>query len=260
MYGGQWNRGVVWGAWMDYRTYRLGRMETIKYGLAAFGITAMVALCFYNSPLVMLFFPLVAFWYLREKKEELAKARRSALKLQFKEAVQAMSAALTAGYSAENALREAQKDLMLYFPDDADMIQELAAMQRKLDTNLTIEEAVRDFADRSGIEEAETFSEIFAVGKRSGGDLIAIMKDTAGTISQTVETERQVESVLASKKYEQKIMNVIPFGMVLYLRIGCPGFMDPVYGNLTGIAAMTACLGVYLLARYMGRRMLEIEV
>lgn len=245
---------------MDYRTYRMSRTETLRYLLCALGITILIAVCFYNSPLAMVLFPLILFFYLRDKKEELAKSRRSELKLQFKEAVQSMSAALAAGYSAENALREAEKDMRLYFPENADMVQELRAMQRKLDTNQTIENVIQDFADRSGIDEARTFSEIFSVGKRSGGDLISIMKDTAATISQTIDTERQVQSVLASKKYEQKIMNVIPFAMVIYLRIGCPGFMDPVYGNFAGIAVMTATLGLYVLARYMGKRILEIEV
>ena len=104
------------------------------------------------------------------------------------------------------------------------------------------------------------FAEIFATGKRNGGDLIAVMKDTARTITQTVDTERQVASVLASRRYEQRIMNVIPFAMILYLRLGCPGFLDPVYGNAAGICVMTVCLGLYLTARYLGRRMLEIEI
>ena len=207
--------------------------------------------------------PLFRWWEFSifvKRGERLAEERRKRLKLQFKDAVQSMAAALAAGYSAENAVREARKDLKLVYPESADMVQELAAMQRKLDANQTVEEAIRDFAARSGMEEAEMFAEIFATGKRNGGDLIAVMKDTARTITQTVDTERQVASVLASRRYEQRIMNVIPFAMILYLRLGCPGFLDPVYGNAAGICVMTGCLGLYLTARYLGRRMLEIEI
>ena len=245
---------------MDYRNYCFSRREILRYGAEAAALTGIVALCFYNSFWVLAAYPLVAFWYFREKKEQLASKRRKELQLQFKDAVQGMAAALAAGYSPENAVREARKELCLIYPESADMIQELSAVQRKLDANQTIEEAVQDFAFRSGLEEAETFAETFAVGKRSGGDLIAIMKDTARTISQTVDTERQVASVLASRRYEQKIMNVIPFAMILYLRFGCPGFLDPVYGNEAGILAMTACLALYLAAGYLSRRMLEIEI
>ena len=69
-----------------------------------------------------------------------------------------------------------------------------------------------------------------------------------------------IAATLASRRYEQKIMNGIPFVIVLYLRIGCPGFMDPVYGNIVGVCVMTGCLLLYLGAWYLGRRMLEIEV
>ena len=69
-----------------------------------------------------------------------------------------------------------------------------------------------------------------------------------------------IAATLASRRYEQKIMNGIPFVIVLYLRIGCPGFMDPVYGNNVGVCVMTGCLLLYLGAWYLGRRMLEIEV
>lgn len=55
-------------------------------------------------------------------------------------------------------------------------------------------------------------------------------------------------------------MNLIPFGIVLYLRMGCPGFMNPVYKNVVGVCVMTGCLGLYLAAWYLGKRMLEIEV
>ena len=107
-----------------------------------------------------------------------------------------MAASLAAGYSVENAVLESGRDLRMIYEENADMLQELAAMQRRMDSNQTLEEAMRDFAERSGIPEAETFAEIFTVGKRSGGDLIEIMEDTARTIAQTVETERAIAATL----------------------------------------------------------------
>ena len=245
---------------MDYRTYRFSRREYLRYGLETIGITGVVAFCFYNSLIALALWPVVAFWYLREKEGVLLAKRKAALKGQFKDAVQAIAAALAAGYSVENAVREAGKDLRLLYEERTDMVQELAAMERRMDSNQTLEAAVQDFAERSGLPEAETFAEIFAVGKRSGGDLIGILEDTARTIAQTVETERAIDAALASRRYEQKIMNLIPFVIVMYLRMGCPGFMEPVYGNVVGVCVMTGCLGLYLAAWYLGKRMLEIEV
>lgn len=245
---------------MDYRVYRFSRREYLRYGLEAGAVTGIIAFCFYNSPLAMSLWPLVAYWYFQEKKKVLQAKRREVLKGQFKDAVQVMAAALAAGYSVENAVREAGKDLRLLYDEGSDMVQELAAMQRRMDSNQTLEAAIQDFAERSSLSEAETFAEIFAVGKRNGGDLIGILEDTARTIAQTVETERAIAAALASRRYEQRIMNLIPFGIVLYLRMGCPGFMNPVYKNVVGVCVMTGCLGLYLAAWYLGKRMLEIEV
>ena len=163
---------------MDYRRYCFRREEYIRYGLEAAGLSMVIAFCFYNSPVALILEIPVAFWYFREKRKKLSERRKEALKLQFKDAVQGMAAALAAGYSVENAVRETGRDLRMIYEENADMVQELAAMQRRMDSNQTLEEAMRDFAERSGIPEAETFAEIFTVGKRSGGDLIEIMEDT----------------------------------------------------------------------------------
>ncbi len=245
---------------MDYRIYKMNRSELILYGLEAMALTAAVSVCFYNSIWGCLAMPLVFAAVLRERKKALCEKRRKALKLQFKDAVQGIAAALAAGYSAENALGEAHKDLSVMYSADTDMVQELAAMLRRLDANQTIEAVLQDFADRSGMEEAETFAEIFAAAKRGGGDLIGIMNDTARTISETVETERQMAAAVASRQYEQNIMNWIPFVMIVYLRLGCPGFLDPLYQNAAGACIMTVCLGVYAGAWYLGRQLLRIEV
>lgn len=245
---------------MDYRHYHPDRRERILLGLEAAVLTGIIALCFYNSPWAAAIYPLVLLWLLREKGRTLGERRRRELKLQFKDAVEGIAAALAAGYSAENAVREARKDLQLVYAGNPDMVRELSAMERKMDANQTVEAAMEDFAERSGLEEAETFAEIFAAGKRNGGDLIGIMEETARTITQIVETERQASMALASRKYEQKVMTLVPFAMILYLRTGCPGFLDPLYGNPVGICVMTGSLGLYLLAWHMGKRLLDIEV
>ena len=244
----------------SYEEYRFSMTEILKYLVQGLLLCGAVDYLFYQNPWLMFLALPVTVFFLKWKKKGLIRERKKNLNYQFKDALNALSVAVQAGYSVENAVRETGRDLRMIYEENADMVQELAAMQRRMDSNQTLEEAMRDFAERSGIPEAETFAEIFTMGKRSGGDLIEIMEDTARTIAQTVETERAIAATLASRRYEQKIMNGIPFVIVLYLRIGCPGFMDPVYGNIVGVCVMTGCLLLYLGAWYLGRRMLEIEV
>ena len=138
---------------MDYRRYQAGKKERILFGLEAAALTGVIALCFYNSPWAIGTFPLVLLWLFREKGQTLGERRRKELKLQFKDAVEGIAAALAAGYSAENTVREARRDLQLVYAGSADIVQELSAMERKLDANQTIEAAMEDFAKRSGLKE-----------------------------------------------------------------------------------------------------------
>ena len=55
-------------------------------------------------------------------------------------------------------------------------------------------------------------------------------------------------------------MSIIPMGMICYLKISFPEFMEVLYGNLLGVFIMTICLLVYLAAYEIGKRIIEIEV
>ena len=52
----------------------------------------------------------------------------------------------------------------------------------------------------------------------------------------------------------------MPFGIILYMSLTSPGFLEVLYGNLFGVAVMTGCLAVYLFAWWLGNRIVDIEV
>ena len=62
---------------------------------------------------------------------------------------------------------------------------------------------------------------------------------------------------MAAKRLEQKVMNVMPFFIVLYLEYTNPGYFDMMYHNLTGIAIMTGCLVVYMAAYGLAEKIFE---
>ena len=62
----------------------------------------------------------------------------------------------------------------------------------------------------------------------------------------------------AAKKYEQDIMNMVPIGIIFYIRMTNPGYFDSLYHNLFGIIVMTAALFVYVGAYLLSEKILEI--
>ena len=57
---------------------------------------------------------------------------------------------------------------------------------------------------------------------------------------------------------EQTVMNVIPIGMLGYLNITSPEFMEPLYGNLFGIIVMSGGFLAYLGAFFWSKKIMCI--
>lgn len=66
--------------------------------------------------------------------------------------------------------------------------------------------------------------------------------------------------MLAAKKLEFEIMSVIPFIMILYMKMTFGEFLSVLYGTWTGCIVMSICLVLYLGAYRFGWRLLQIEI
>ena len=66
--------------------------------------------------------------------------------MQFREAIRSLSAALNVGYSVENAMREAFRDLQLLYEKEDYIIREFRYMLRQLEMNLPVENVWKEFA------------------------------------------------------------------------------------------------------------------
>lgn len=216
----------------------------------------------------LFFYSWVAFWvlmpgaalFIREQKKGLQKKRTQELKRQFLDGIQMMGTSLQAGYSVENALREAVKELSKVYAPDAFILQEFRFMETQIEMSRSMEELFMEFGRRSGIDDIQSFAEVFLTAKRSGGDLLAIIRNTISCIRQKQETMQEIETCLAGKIMEQKIMSLIPILILAYVKLASPEFIDSMYGNPAGTAVMTLCFGVYVLAYLWGRRIIRIEV
>ena len=72
--------------------------------------------------------------------------------------------------------------------------------------------------------------------------MTAVMERTAQTISSKAQTQREIETILSARRLEQKIMNGMPFLLVLYVKFTSPGYFDGMYHSLSGVVVMTVCL------------------
>ena len=121
-------------------------------------------------------------------------------------------------------------------------------------------EVLEEFAEQVLSEDVKSFVTVFVTAKKSGGDMIGIIRNTANQIGDKIEVKREIDTMLAAKKYEFQIMSVVPYGIIGYMSLSFPEFMNELYGNMAGIGVMTLCLGIYAGAYYLGIRILRIDV
>lgn len=193
-------------------------------------------------------------------KKELKKKRLRRLRLEFRDAILAVSAGLDAGYSVENAFESAEKEMERVHGRDSMICGELSLLLSRLKFNRTLEEALEDFADRSTLTDVRSFSEVFLAAGKSGGELMKIIGRAAGTIGEKIRIEEDIRVATASRRMEQRIMSAVPICIVFYMETASPGFFAPLYETAFGRVLMTACLAVYLTACALSAKILEIAV
>lgn len=245
---------------IDYGKYVFNKKEILQYGIGALGLVWGISYLFYQSIVVCIILSPLVIVLMRYEKKSLIKKRRWELNLQFKEGITSISAALSIGYSMENAVRESITDLSTMMDSNSYIIQELENILRSIQNNIPVEQAFLEFSLRAGVEDITNFVDVFVTAKRSGGDLIKIMGGTSKNIGDKLEIKREIQSIIAGKKLESQIMSVIPLGMIVYMWISSPGYLSVLYHNLVGIVIMTIMLGLYIAAYFLLQRMVEITV
>ena len=198
--------------------------------------------------------------YLKEWLEDAAKKKEDEFRNQFRDSIQAMSSALKAGYSVENAIREVNREIAPMYGEDTRIRREFKIMAGQLEMNTPAEQVLREFSERVCQEDVESFVHVFAAAKKSGGDSIAIIRNSVKIISEKIDTEKEIQTMLAAKKLEFDIMCVIPLGIILYMKLTFREFIGMLYGSLTGAAVMSLCLLLYLAAYRLGKKIIKIEV
>ncbi|SFG34055.1 type II secretion system F family protein [Oribacterium sp. WCC10] len=220
----------------------------------------MVSYTFYQSSLVFLLLLPLCFVYPFLIKKNLISKRRNELLLQFKEALSILSSFLSAGYSTENAFQASIPELKHMSGEKSMIVFEFEAIVNGLKLNKSLECMLSDFAYRSGLDDVSNFAEIFNVAKRNGGNLVNILTHTSGIIRDKVQIIEDIRTLNASKIYEQRIMNLIPFIIILYMNFTSPDFFISLYTTFLGRITMSVCLGIYCLSIYLANRILNIEV
>ena len=244
----------------NYDVYAFSKRDWVEYCFYVFVKSAVICFLFYDSYKgIFLFAPIYFIDYKNMKKRRINDRKRR-LTIQFKDMMEALVNSLNAGYSLEHAFEDARKDLLLVYEKDAYILKEIDIILTGLKMNIPLERLLKDFGTRSSIEDIDNFAKVVAVAKRSGGNLIRIIQKTVNSICDKINVEEEIETLITSKKIESKIMMLMPYGILFYLRMANGEFMTPLYHNLIGIAFMTGFLLLIYFSDWWANKIMEITV
>lgn len=244
----------------DYNVYSLSWKQWIQYTTESVVLCGTINYLFYQSPAVFLFILPVSAWYIRQRKRQQIQLRKKRIHYQFKDALSALQVGISAGYSLDNAVHETRKDLERIYGKTGEMTMEFSYMEVQLKNSVPLEDLLYDLGIRSRVEDILNFSDILVQSKKTGGNMKTVLQKCIASMEERIQVKKEIDALLASRKMEQKIMSIIPLGIILYMRLTSPGFLDVLYHTALGAGIMTFCLVLYLSAFFWGVRLTEIEV
>lgn len=244
----------------DYNQYVFGRKELITQLILQNFFLGITAFLFYDSIIAWILLTPMSVFFLKKKRRELCKRRRQRLENEFREVILSVASSLQAGYSVENAFKDAYRDIVPLYGEESVMACELRLLIRRLDNNEQLEDILTHLAERSGVRDISDFAEVFRTAKRTGGELRTIIANTAQIIGDKQEVRREIQTVISEKKLEQTIMRCMPFLIILYISVTSNGYFDGLYHNIFGWTVMTAGLAVYAAACLLSDKILDIRI
>lgn len=246
---------------IDYSVYYMKRTEWLMYFALAAAMLFGLGYIFYRNVIIAAAVALFALKFPEIQTKTLISRRKSKLTMQFKDMLYSLSSAVGSGSSVERAMSAVLNDMEhQYVSPDTYIIQELELMVSKLSMNANIEDLFNDLADRSGIEDIRTFANIFEISKRTGGNMIQIIRQTSDIITQKIETANEIDTLLAEKKMEQKVMTAAPILLLALLTETTGDFMEPLFTTLSGRAVCTLALGLVVIGFLWGKKLTDIKI
>ena len=261
----------------NYKVYYMKPLEKVLYFVLAFTVGAAVGYLFYGgigkdefgqaTTLTHILDIVISsvvgiaagIMYLPIRTKQILNKKRNDLKLQFRELLDALSTSLGSGKNVMDAFKSAYDDLSIIYSEESAIIQELSVIIDGIHNNVDVEKSLMDFGLRSGIEEIESFANVFETCYRKGGNIKDVIKNTQQIITEKMEVEMEIQTVVAASTNEQTIMTVLPILLIALIKMMSPEFA----GNFVtpvGLIATTIAIVMFVAAYFVGKKILAIKI
>lgn len=261
----------------NYRVYYMSKVEKILYFILAFVVGAAVGYLFYGgigkdefgNPTTLTYVLDViissivgiaaGILYVPIRTKQIQQKKVNNLKLQFRELLDALATSLGSGKNVMDSFKSAFDDLRIIYSDETPIIKELGIIIDGINNNVDVERSLMDFAYRSGIEDIESFANVFETCYRKGGNIKDVIKNTQQIITEKMEVELEIQTVVAASTNEQTIMTILPICLIALIKMMSPEFAAN-FVTPTGLIATTIAIVMFVAAYFVGKKILAIKI
>ncbi len=186
--------------------------------------------------------------------------RKRGLRTQFFDLLESMSVAMRAGNPPFKALESARDDLSLIYSQDSDIITELDIIMGKFNNGIPLSEAFSNFANRSGLEDIDSFATIYRTIEGKSSRANEIVRETQQIIGDKMEIEMEIDTLMTAAKSEVNIMLILPIVILGVIEYTGAGFMDAIYITSKGRLVATGGLFMFIISYIMARKFSNIRL
>lgn len=243
----------------DYHLYNMSVIERIVAFAAGVGIGLLVGYIFFRSLVFGIIAGVVIGWKTQPiYNQYLLEKRKKEFSLQFKDLLETLTSSYSAGSNTRTAFSDAVADMTDIYGEDADIVTELQIIVAGMNSNINIEDLLNNMALRSGIDDVESFANVFEISIRQGTNIKDIIFSTRQVINDKIDMEMQIETLLTANKNELNVMLVMPF--VVMLALSGMGDITIVANTPINIITKIICIGIFVGAYLLGRKIVDIKI
>jgi len=241
---------------INYSIYVMSKKEKMLSVIGGFMIGFTAGYLYFNNIIIGIIIGLFCGYksisiYRNMKKNK----RLKELRIQFRDMLESLSNSYTVGMTATRAFKSAYEDMKMEHGEKSYITKELEWICLMHNNGEEIKDLLLNFANRSGIDDIKSFANVFNVADDLAGDRPRIIRETRDMISERIEVELEIQTMITGQRNQLNILAVMPVIMALMTRS-----FETNTGSIAVIIIKLVALGIFVFAYWLGTKIVDIKV
>ncbi len=188
----------------------------------------------------------------------ISKRKKARMIFEFQDFIYLLSGSLQSGNSYDNALVETKFNLFSIYGEDTLLAKELEKIIYWNKIGIGYEKGFLMLEEEYQIGFFKEFAIVLGITRNKGGDFKEVLEETNNTLSERLEIEREIGTLLAKQRIEVLMLRVIPFVMLLILRFIYPEMIKFLITNVLGWVTFIGVVFLFALSFYISNKLMEV--